>query len=247
MSAWKANDNHSLSDHFLCSSIHLSVNWLCFWNVKKTTPNWLNSDFFFPPFRLYFLSLCLELQAEPARWCETSEVSEKNSEIQILDCFNMALGRWRRAESGGRVYVTEKKLQNTGEALIHTQQHTAFKSDLFKIFHMKTLLYDQSLSIWVQFSHLLHECQPRNKTCWLLWTEPEFSICLPHYISQGIGGHNLQRPWPLSCFKPLHNPLQIPQASQCGSSWHAFPTLGLMECSRVFRWFSTCFVNLRRY
>lgn len=35
----------------------------------------------------------------------------------------------------GGVYITEKKLQNTGEALIHSQQHAAFMSlkSLFKI------------------------------------------------------------------------------------------------------------------
>lgn len=145
----------------------------------------------------------------------------------------------------GGVYRTEKKLQNTEEALILSSiqplYHSCLKSFLWKQFYMvRAYLHGFS-------SHICSTSVNPEKNCWLLRTEPEFSICLPHYISQGIGGQNLQTPWPHSCFKPLHNPLQIPQASQCVSSWHAFPPPGLMECSRIFRWFSMCFINLRRY
>lgn len=158
----------------------------------------------------------------------------------------MALRRWRRAESGGSLH-NWKETSKYRRSLIHTQQHTAFIPQLFKIFHMKTVLYDQSLSRWVQFLHLLHECQPRKKPigCFeqnlnSVFVCPTTSHRVLEVTTCRHFGHN-------SCFKPLHNPLQIPQASQCASSWHAFPIPGLMECLRIFRWFSTCFVNLRRY
>lgn len=51
------------------------------------------------------------------------------------------------------------------------------------------------VSRWPQLSHFLHECQRRKKLLAGL-KRAEFSICLTHCIPQGIGGQNLQKPWP---------------------------------------------------
>ena len=77
---------------------------------------------------------------------------QRDNEICILGCFNMELGSRMMAESGGGVYINEKRLHNTQEALIHTQQHRALMLPkyVFKIrlSYTSVVSYNCSLSRW---------------------------------------------------------------------------------------------------
>lgn len=45
-------------------------------------------------------------------------------------------------------------------------------------------------------SHICSMSVKPEKNLLAVLNRPEFSIFLPHYIPRGIGGQNLQRPWP---------------------------------------------------